>query len=597
MPSFRVFLSAVVVLGCVGSFVSAESQRARRLAVTAPDLQSFDLSAAVTAAVTTPEQMWGDTDGMYLYIADSSTDKVSKVTLATGAISVLAGTGIAAYSGDGGAATSAELDAPTGVWGDSQGRIYIADSGNLRVRVVGTDGIINAYAGTGISGAFATGNGVSAVLGAEIDGLAGDATGNVYVSLPAAADSIIAKIAYTTGLVGGAVTRYAGKVGVVGIVNGAFDTATLTTPGQMFMDWPFLYVAGGGFAVRRVDSVGTITNAAGTGITGVPADGVDATAVALADPVGVWVSADSGELYITHTTGGLLIAVELIAAKTPNYPAKSGALKLIPMVTASDGSTADTLTAPTGVVVSNDGVNVFAGETAKVSQLTHTTVAPTSMPSSAPSFATEAWGQITWDKRRHRTGGLCENHCSNHGTCEMNNNCKCYTGLDGEAEWTGPDCSQRTCPKDYAWVGEVVNANNLHPWTECSNKGTCDRTTGACNCFPGYDGVACQRTVCHNNCNDRGTCWPEKHLASKVNRMYMTPWDAMKHVGCLCDAGYRGPSCEFQECPSGTDPLDGYGNEAGRDCSGRGLCNFNEGTCSCFSGFFGTRCQYQTTIF
>ena len=66
---------------------------------------------------------------------------------------------------------------------------------------------------------------------------------------------------------------------------------------------------------------------------------------------------------------------------------------------------------------------------------------------------------------------------------------------------------------------------------------------------------------------------------------------------CLCDAGYRGPSCEFQECPSGTDPLDGYGNEAGRDCSGRGLCNFNEGTCPCFSGFFGTRCQYQTTIF
>merc|ERR1719454_1027544 len=44
------------------------------------------------------------------------------------------------------------------------------------------------------------------------------------------------------------------------------------------------------------------------------------------------------------------------------------------------------------------------------------------------------------------------------------------------------------------------------------------------------------------------------------------------------------------------DPLDGYGNEAGRDCSGRGLCDYGSGTCNCFSGFYGTRCQYQTTL-
>ena len=227
---------------------------------------------------------------------------------------------------------------------------------------------------------------------------------------------------------------------------------------------------------------------------------------------------------------------------------------------------------------------------------------PTQVPTSAPTYAKESWGQITWDKRRHRTGGLCENHCSDHGTCEKNNNCKCFTGLDGEAEWTGPDCSQRTCPRDFAWVGDVMNSNNLHPWVECSNKGSCDRKSGTCTCFPGYDGVACQRSTCPNNCNDRGTCWPEKHLAAKAGRTYEDyksggPWDAMKHVGCFCDAGYRGPACELQECPSGTDPLDGYGNEAGRDCSGRGICDYGDGTCSCFSGFYGTKCQYQTTIF
>lgn len=218
-------------------------------------------------------------------------------------------------------------------------------------------------------------------------------------------------------------------------------------------------------------------------------------------------------------------------------------------------------------------------------------------PTGAPTYAIEGWGQITWDKRRHRNGGLCENHCSNHGTCEKNSNCKCFTGLDGEPEWTGPDCSLRTCPRDFAWVGDVINSNNLHPWVECSNKGTCDRKSGSCKCFPGYDGVACQRSTCPDNCNDRGTCWPEKHLASKAVRTYNTPWDAMKHVGCFCDAGYRGPACELQECPSGTDPLDGYGNEAGRDCSGRGICDYEDGTCTCFSGFYGTHCQYQTTVF
>jgi hypothetical protein len=102
--------------------------------------------------------------------------------------------------------------------------------------------------------------------------------------------------------------------------------------------------------------------------------------------------------------------------------------------------------------------------------------------------------------------------------------------------------------------------------------------------------------VCPDNCNDQGTCWPEKHLASKAGRVYSAPWDAMKHVGCLCDAGYRGPACDQQECPSGADPLAGYGNEAGRDCSGRGICDYSNGICACFTGFFGTRCQHQTTV-
>merc|ERR1719453_1970653 len=222
--------------------------------------------------------------------------------------------------------------------------------------------------------------------------------------------------------------------------------------------------------------------------------------------------------------------------------------------------------------------------------------APTSVPSSVPSVRAEYWGEIVYDKKRSRAGGLCENACSGNGKCVMNVNCDCNVGIDGEKEWTGADCSLRTCPKDYAWVGDVVKANDLHGWKECSNKGVCNRQTGECACFTGYEGAACQRTSCANNCNDRGVCWPERHLANKAGRTYSSPWDSLKEVGCLCDVGFRGPDCSLQECPTGADPLDGYGNEAGRDCSGRGMCDYSTGLCSCFPGFYGTRCESQTTM-
>ncbi len=56
----------------------------------------------------------------------------------------------------------------------------------------------------------------------------------------------------------------------------------------------------------------------------------------------------------------------------------------------------------------------------------------------------------------------------------------------------------------------------------------------------------------------------------KYSPRYETPWDAEKQVGCKCDAGFRGPDCSLQECPSGPDVMGGDGSTKGRDCSGRG---------------------------
>jgi hypothetical protein len=77
--------------------------------------------------------------------------------------------------------------------------------------------------------------------------------------------------------------------------------------------------------------------------------------------------------------------------------------------------------------------------------------------------------------------------------CEANRNCRCSRALDGRTAWTGADCSLRTCPYAAAWVAETAaKANDVHPMAECSNRGMCNRGTGLCDCFEGYDGVACQ---------------------------------------------------------------------------------------------------------
>ena len=153
--------------------------------------------------------------------------------------------------------------------------------------------------------------------------------------------------------------------------------------------------------------------------------------------------------------------------------------------------------------------------------------------------------------------------------------------------------------RDVAWVSTidtVVGANNAHPIAECSNQGICDRTTGMCTCFTNYDGIACERTVCPNNCNMAGVCYTEKQLAIEASRVYSTPWDAQKQMGCVCDLGRRGPDCSLFECPSGPDVMKGFGNESGRDCSGRGICDYTQGICNCFMGYYGTKCEYQTVL-
>ena len=84
-----------------------------------------------------------------LYIADSGNNRIRKVS--NGVITTVAGNGTAGFSGDNGPATSAQLNYPQGVAVDSAGNLYIADTGNNRIRKV-SNGVITTVAGNGTAG-------------------------------------------------------------------------------------------------------------------------------------------------------------------------------------------------------------------------------------------------------------------------------------------------------------------------------------------------------------------------------------------------------------------------------------------------------------
>jgi len=100
--------------------------------------------------------------------------------------------------------------------------------------------------------------------------------------------------------------------------------------------------------------------------------------------------------------------------------------------------------------------------------------------------------------------------------------------------------------------------NSAHYYMECSNKGKCDRTTGECQCYDGYDGVACQRASCPgypNSCSGHGVCKTIEQLAAADNGNVYKLWDRQTTMGCQCDSGYSGADCSQRECKYGVDPL------------------------------------------
>jgi trimeric autotransporter adhesin len=251
---------------------------------------SGDGGAATAAQLNYPGGLALDSAGN-LYIADSNNNRIRKVTSA-GIISTVAGNGTEGYSGDDGPATAAQLNSPDGLDMDAVGNLYIADINNSRIRMLTATGIISTIAG-GATGRLREDGLATAAQLNGLHGVAADSAGNVFI-----ADSNRIRKVTPAGII----STMAGN-GTLGY-SGDGDLATaaqLNTPYNVTVDSVGnLYIADGkNYRIRKVTPAGIISTVAGNGTYGYSGDGGTATAAQI---IALDVAVDSaGNLYFTDS--------------------------------------------------------------------------------------------------------------------------------------------------------------------------------------------------------------------------------------------------------------------------------------------------------
>jgi uncharacterized protein (TIGR03437 family) len=256
-----------------------------------------DGGLATVAELATPGGLATDASGN-LYIADAANHRTRMVSPA-GIITTVAGNGTAGYSGDGGLATAAELNGPSGVAVDSSGNLYISDQGNRTVRKV-TAGVIGTIAGNGSS---YSGDGGPAATAHFVGpaGLAVDAAGNVYIADPSG--NRIYKVSTDSAIVtfaGTGVANYTGDGGLAtnATMFGPYGIAVDRSGNVYFSDKA-------NNRIRKISTDGIISLVAGNGQLGYSGDGGPAVDAALNAPMGLGVDA-AGNVYFVDTYGSVI---------------------------------------------------------------------------------------------------------------------------------------------------------------------------------------------------------------------------------------------------------------------------------------------------
>ena len=262
-----------------------------------------DGGPAVRAWLRFPNGAAADGSGN-LYIADTIHHRIRKVD-AAGNISTVAGNGRGGYSGDGGPAVRAQLAEPWGAAADGAGNLYIADTGNNRIRKVDAAGVISTVAGNGEWGYGGDGGpAVRARLASPLDAAA-DGMGNLYIA--DAWNNRIRKIDAAGNI---STVAGSGRYGYGGD-GGSAVRAQLAEPwGAAMDDMGNLYIADrGNNRIRKVDAAGVISTVAGSGGWGYGGDGGPALQARFLAPSGVAADA-AGNFYIADTENNRIRKVD-----------------------------------------------------------------------------------------------------------------------------------------------------------------------------------------------------------------------------------------------------------------------------------------------
>ena len=315
-----------------------------------------DGGPAIAAQISDSEGVAIDRSGA-VYIADPDNHRVRKVS-PSGIIETLAGTGLPGFSGDGGPANVAKLNAPYGLAVDSAGTVYIADLGNHRVRKVSRDGIIMTVAGTGQAGSGGDGGKASAAQLYSPRNVAIGAIGNVYiaefdgqrireVTPDGLIRTVVTDVAFPAGLAvdftGALYIADSGNHRIERLFNGALTTVVtplLSSPTAVSADGTGgIYIAdSGNRRILRITQAGVVSTVASRLDT--------ARDVAVA-PSGDLLIADGRRVRLVTPAG---LAVTLAGDGTFGYRGDGGPATLA------------VLNGPSGVAVDNDGALYIADE-------------------------------------------------------------------------------------------------------------------------------------------------------------------------------------------------------------------------------------------
>ena len=265
-----------------------------------------------TALLNIPQGICFDTSGA-LIVADAGNNRIRKIDFATNYIDNVAGTGVAGYTGDGGNAQNAKLDSPVAVIADLQGRLYVADAANNRVRRINANGTIVLIAGNGNEGYSGDNGPATAASLNHPCGLALDAAGNLYIADQG--NNRIRKVS------GNTITTVAGN-GIAGFTgdNNLATQTELNHPSSIAFD-----AAGNLFIadqlnnrIRKVDQAsGIIQTVVGNGTQGYSGNGQSALNAQIYQPTGLLFTAQ-GALLFSDQQNEVIRIVNICNA--PNAP-------------------------------------------------------------------------------------------------------------------------------------------------------------------------------------------------------------------------------------------------------------------------------------